>query len=381
MTPTFDFDRIIDRRGADSLKWLGCEASDTIPMPVADMDFASPPEVIEALHRRADHGVFGYAIAPREAVEAVVEALARDHAWDIEPSWIVWLPGVVPGIGCCCRMLEPGDAAVTFTPIYPPFLDPSILAGRAQARIPLTEGPLRWKIGFDALESSTPANARLLMLCNPQNPTGTVLSRTDLEHLAGFALSRDMVIMSDEIHCDLILDPARRHIPTATLSPDVAARTVTFMAPSKTYNLAGLGCAFAVIPDPTLRRRFRGAAGECLPFVNAFGYAACAAAYRHGEPWRLALLDYLRGNRDLVESEVRAMPGLAMRRVEATYLAWIDGRGARWPNPAAACLDAGVRVLDGSLFGAPGFARLNFGCPRARLAEALRRIRSALNAT
>ena len=374
----FDFDRIIERRGTDSFKWWGCEGSDILPLPVADMDFAAPPAVIEALHRRVDHGVFGYARAPRGAVEAATAALARDHGWVIDPSWIVWIPGVVTGLGLCCRMLAPDEATVTFVPVYPPFLDNSVLAGRPQTRVPLAGRGGRWEIDFDSLEALTPPSARLLMLCTPQNPTGTVLPRRDVERLAAFALGRGMTILSDEIHCDLVLDPARRHVVTATLAPAVAARTITLMAPSKTYNLPGLGCAFAVIPDATLRRGFRAAAGEFVPNVNALGYAACEAACREGAPWRAALLDYLRGNRDLVQAEVASMPGLSMNPVEATYLAWIDARRSGLADPARAFLAAGVKLVDGALFGAPGFVRLNFGCPRARLAEALRRMRSAL---
>jgi cystathionine beta-lyase len=374
----FDFDRIIERRGTDSFKWWGCEDRDLIPLPVADMDFAAPPAVIEALRRRVDHGIFGYARAPHGVVEAVVEALDRDHGWRVEPPWITWIPGVVTGLGICCRMLAPAEGTVTFVPVYPPFLDNSVLAARPQTRVPLGDRGGRWEIDFDALAALTPPSARLLMLCSPQNPTGTVLARADLERLAAFAMERGMTILSDEIHCDLVLDRSRRHIVTASLGPEVAARTVTLMAPSKTYNLPGLGCAFAVIPDAALRRRFREAAGEFVPGVNIMGFAACEAAYRHGGPWRAALLDYLRGNRDLVQAEIASMPGLAMNPVEATYLAWIDCRRSGLADPVRAFLDAGVKLVDGARFGAPGFVRLNFGCPRARLAEALRRMRLAL---
>ncbi|MBU4459250.1 MAG: PatB family C-S lyase [Verrucomicrobia bacterium] len=375
----FDFDSVIERRGTDSFKWWGCEDRDILPLPVADMDFAAPPAVLEALHRRVDHGIFGYGRATRGVAEAVVGALDRDHGWRVDPAWIVWLPGVVPGLGVGCRMLAPAEAAVTFTPVYPPFLDDSVLAGRPQALVPLENRGGRWEIDFDLLAVSTPPNARLLMLCSPQNPTGTVVGRADLERLAAFALERGMTILSDEIHCDLVLDSGRPHTVTASLGPEIAALTITLMAPSKTYNLPGLGCAFAVIPDGALRRAFRAAAGEFVPWVNVMGFAACEAAYRDGGPWRAALLDYLRGNRDLVQAEVGSMPGLSMNPVEATYLAWIDCRPAGLADPAGAFLAAGVKLMDGARFGAPGFVRLNFACPRARLAEALRRMRSALS--
>ena len=379
---TFDFDRVIERRGTDSFKWGAHAGRDVIPLPVADMDFASPPAVIEALRRRVDHGVFGYARPTPETVEAVVAAIERDYAWRIDPSWIVWLPGIVAGLAVAARMTAPGDPVLTFTPVYPPFLDPTVTDGRALIRVPMTEDPPgRWTMDPDRLAAAAPEGAAgLLMLSHPQNPTGRAFRRDELERLAEVCLRRGWIVASDEIHCDLVLEPGVRHIPFATLSPELAARTVTFMSPSKTYNVSGLSCAYALIPDAGLRRRFLATMGETVPNVNALGLAACGAALRDGVAWRAALLDYLRGNRDRVAGAVAAMPGLRMGPVEATYLAWVDTRAAGLgDDPVAAFLEGGVLLMDGRRFDGPGFVRLNFGCPRATLDEALRRMAATVS--
>ena len=375
----FNFDRPIDRRGTDSLKWGRYTGRDVLPMWVADMDFASPPAVLEALHRRVDHGIFGYAQPTDDAVAAVVEALARDHDWTIHPEWLVWLPGLVSGINMACRLATEDDASVvTCTPAYPPFLRAPGHAGRRLTRIPMAESDTRWEVDFERLDSETPADARVLLLCNPHNPTGRVFNRAELERLAELAARRDWIVCSDEIHCGLVLEPGLRHIPFAALSPAAAERSITLMAPSKTYNIAGLACAFAVVPDPEMRRSFRRAGGEIVPPVNALGFAACAAAYREGGAWRAAALDYLRANRDAVGAAVAGLRGFAWKPPEATFLAWLDVRAAGLDDPQRLFERAGVGLQAGAEFGQPGFLRLNFGCPRATLDEAFARMRRAL---
>ena len=374
---SFDFDRIIDRRGTDSAKWAAAAREDLIPMPVADMDFAPPPAVIGALQRRLDHAVYGYAHSPSETLDAVVFALERDYGWRVDPSWIFFMPGVVPGLQLGCRMMPSDARIITFVPVYPPFLSPSVLSGRAQVRVPLAETADRFEIDYDRLEHEVPSGPGLLLWCHPQNPTGRVFPRRELERVAEFCLRRDLLLLSDEIHCDLILHSKERHTPTASLSSDVAARTVTLMAPSKTYNIPGLCAAFAVIPDAGLRRRFVAEAASPDPPVNVFGYRACAAAYRDGAEWRAALLDYLRANERVVREEIEATRGLRMHPVEATYLAWVDARGLDVEDPASHFRRYGVELSDGRAFGAPGWVRLNFGCPRSTLCEGLRRVRAA----
>jgi cystathionine beta-lyase len=375
----FDFDRPIERRGTGSLKWEKYAGRDVIPLWVADMDFAAPPVVVEALQRRIEHGVFGYTQAPPELVEVIRERLLRLYDWRVEADWLVWLPGLVTGLNVACRAVgAEGDDVLTHVPIYPPFLSAPELSGRQTIRVPLAEKGGRWRIDFELLEQLVTPRSRLFLLCNPQNPTGRVFSRTELGRFAAFCQRHELIICSDEIHCDLILEPACRHRPTASLGPEVAERTITLMAPSKTFNLPGLGCSFAIIGNDALRRRFRRVMAGIVPYVNLFGYTAALAAYRDGGPWLEALLDYLRGNRDLVRQAVDALPGLSMAPVEATYLAWIDARALDLEDPAAFFEAAGVGLSDGAEFGRPGFVRLNFGCPRPLLVQGLERMASAL---
>jgi len=381
----FDFDRIIDRRSLPSEKWGRYAGRDVLPLWVADMDFAAPPAVIEALHRRIDHGVFGYTDAWPSLVEAVVEGLRRDHGWAIEPDWLVWLPGVVTGFNLACSIAgEAGDGIVTAAPVYPPFLSAPGNTGRVLQRCDLMLADGRWQWDWDALERTADARSRMLLLCSPHNPVGRVFDETELRRLTEFAARHDLLICSDEIHCGLVLDEDRPHRPIAALDEAVAKRTITLMAPSKTWNIPALYCAFAVIPDAALRRRYRHAMRGLIPHVNVLGMVATEAAYRDGGPWRASLLDYLRGNRARVLKAVAAMPGLAATPPEATYLAWIDCRGmmaARGiEEPAAFFEAAGVGLSDGRYFGAPGWLRLNFGCPRATLDEALARMAAALSA-
>jgi cystathionine beta-lyase len=373
----YDFDRVVDRRGTDSAKWSRYAGQDVLPLWVADMDFAAPPAVLEALHRRVDHGVFGYCEPWPSLVESVQEHLAREYAWSIEPSWIVWLPGLVTGLHVACRAVD--GSAFTATPIYPPFLS----APRTLVTAPLARGEARWSWDFAAVEAALAPDTRLFLLCHPHNPVGRVWEEAELRAIADLAERRDLVVCSDEIHCGLVLDPGRRHRPFASLGEHAARRSVTLMAPSKTFNLPGLGCAFAVVPDAHLRGRFRRAMRGIVPHVNVLGLVACEAALRRGGEWRHALIEYLRGNRDRVLAAVGAMPGLRATSVEATYLAWIDARGSGIPRPQQVFEAAGVGLSDGADFGPGeqyrGFVRLNFGCPRATLDEALSRMRRGLH--
>jgi cysteine-S-conjugate beta-lyase len=376
----FDFDKVIDRSGTGSEKWEKYVGKNIIPMWVADMDFRSPPAVIEALQRRVDHGVFGYTRATPGVVVAVVDMLERDFGWTIDPEWLVWLPGLVCGLNVTCRAIgEEGDEVLTLVPVYPPFLSAPRYAKRGLVRVPLIEAANRWSLDFDRLKASVTPHSRLFMLCNPHNPVGRVFEQSELVKLAELCLEADMVICADEIHCGLVLDPGKHHIPFATLGPEVAERTITLMAPSKTFNLAGLGCAFAVIPSESLRRRFLQAKAGIVPMINPYGYLAAEVAYRNCEEWRQALIAYLRGNCTVVEHALKKMPGgLSMAPVEGTYLAWIDVRRAGMEEPVRFFEEAGVGLQDGRDFDGAGFVRLNFGCPRSVLEEGLKRMQRAL---
>jgi cysteine-S-conjugate beta-lyase len=375
----YDFDEIIDRRGTASEKWDRYRGRDIIPLWVADMDFRSPPAVIEALHERVSHGIFGYTRPPEGLAQAVIDALFAEFGWQVRKEWITWLPGLVTGLNVCCRAVgEPEDEIISFTPVYPPFMSAPPLAGRTLVKVPLQFSQGSWGLDREALERAVTPKTRLLLLCSPHNPVGRVWTRQELASLAEFSNRHDLVICSDEIHAGLVLDEDARHIPMATLSPETDRRTITLMAPSKTFNVPGLGCSFAIVSDDTLRRSFRKAMGRIVPHVNLLGYTAAEAAYRYGEGWRQELIAYLRGNRDLVAREVAAMPGLSVAPVEATYLAWIDVRAAGIEDPVGFFEQAGVGLSGGADFGMPGFVRLNFGCPRPLLAEALRRMRASL---
>ncbi|MFZ1982856.1 MAG: PatB family C-S lyase, partial [Desulfatitalea sp.] len=353
-----------------------------IPMWVADMDFASPPAVIQALHQRVDHKIFGYGEPDPRLKELICDHLLQSHQWVISPEWIVWLPGLVTGLNVACRSVgRPGAGVLTMTPVYPPFFTAPGFAGKRLQTNALTFCDKRWQVDFEALRHAMDAKTALFLLCNPHNPTGRVFTRNELEALADLCLRANLTICADEIHCDLVLEPGCKHLPMAALAPEVARRTITLMAPSKTFNIPGLGCAYAVISDPKLRSRFKRAMDGIVPHINLFGFVAAQAAYAHGKPWWVALLKYLRGNRDLVYQAVQQMESLSMGPVEATYLAWIDARQGSFQDPARFFEQSGVGLSDGTFFGAPGFVRLNFGCPRSLLQTALQRMTHAVKLT
>jgi cystathionine beta-lyase len=374
--PIFNFDHAIDRRGGDSIKWNKYAGRDVLPLWIADMDFAAPPAVVAALEQRVAQAYFGYAEPWPSLVAAVLDHLQREYHWAVESSSLVWLPGLVTGLNVACRAVE--GSVLTTTPVYPPFLSAPRLSGRSLLTAPLGFNEGHWGWDFPALEAALTPDTRLLLLCHPHNPVGRAWSEAELIELAAFCERHDLIVCSDEIHCGLLLDGAPRHIPLAMINDQIARRSITLMAPSKTYNVPGLGCAFAIIPDATLRRRFLSAMNGIVPHVNVLGLAACEAAYRDCDDWHKALITYLSGNRDRVEAAVAGMPGLAMTHVEATYLAWIDARVLGVDDPASFFEKTGVGLSRGDDFGLPGWVRLNFACPRVTLDAALARMHSAV---
>jgi len=365
---TFDFDAPVERAGTWSLRW-DRYGPEVIPLWVADTDFRAAPAVLHALSERIRHGVFGYTSAPDALREAIVARCAQRYAWRIDPSWIVFLPGVVPGLHLAARRLVPPDGhALIPAPVYQHFKRAVELAPRAFAEVPLLLHEGRWVLDEDDLKSHPHSTA--FFLCNPQNPGGTVFRRAELERIA--AATGAMTIVSDEIHCDLVLEPGLRHVPIASLAPEVSRRTVTLMSANKAFNFPAAGCAWAVAEDPRLREAFAAEMrSHLLPSPSVFGYAATLAAYRDGEGWLAAQIEYLRGNLDLVLKSLV----LPTARPEATYLAWIDCSSVE--NAFELFLKRGVALSPGAQFGAPGFVRLNFGTQRARLEQALERMRSA----
>lgn len=392
---TFDFDHAPARAGTDSQKWQKYADRDVLPMWVADMDFKVPPVVLEALHRRVDHGIFGYARPLKSTVDAVVEVMARRYQWTIDPAWIVWLPGLVVGLNVTAQAFaQPGEEVLTLTPVYPPFMTAPRNSGRSTVQVPWSYEPAtkndgpgyqgRWTIDWAALEAAVTPRTKVFFLCNPHNPLGRVWRRAELVQLAEFCVRHHLILCSDEIHGDLILDAGLSHIATGSLGEEISRRTVTLMAPSKTYNVPGLGTSFAIIPDPALRAQFVRATAGIMAEVNALGYVACEAAYRDGEPWRQQLLTYLRGNRDFVVDFVaRELPGVCIEApIEATYLAWLNVANLKLADPAAHFEAHGVGLSDGAYFGSPKgrHVRLNFGCSKTTLTEGLHRMKRAISA-
>ena len=375
----FDFDTPIDRRDTASIKWDKYKGRDVFPLWVADMDFACAPAVVEALHHRVDHPIYGYSDPSAELAGTVVAYLQREYAWKIEPDWIVWLPGLVVGLNVVCRAFgEPGDDVLTATPVYHPFLSAPVNSARNVVRVPMSEENGVWRWDIAALKHAITPRSRLLLLCNPHNPVGRVFTREELRAIAEVCERHALTLCSDEIHCGLILDADKPHVPVASMGEHIAHRTVTLMSASKTFNLPALGCAYAIASTPALRTAIRTAMAGIVHHVGMMGYIATLAAYREGKEWQTALLDYLRGNRDLVEREIGSIPALRIWHAEATYLSWIDARALPINNAQEFLEEAGVGLYDGALFGAPGFLRLNFACPRSLLEQALERISRAL---
>jgi cystathionine beta-lyase len=378
---TFNFDQWIDRHHSDSLKWRKYGDRDILPLWVADTDFRSPPAVIEALQQRVEHGVFGYGAEPNALIDIVIERMAKRYNWRIEADWLVLLPGVVAGLNLCVRAFtSPGEGTIAPTPIYPPFRLAAQWADRSQINLQMRLEAQRWTMDLTAAEMQLSGNEKLLMLCNPQNPGGTVYRRDELTAQLRFAQRHDLIVCSDEIHCDLILEPGLQHIPFATLDEDAAQRSITLISPSKTFNIAGLGASLAIIPNKALRQRFNEVRRGIVPSVDILALTAATAAWRDGQSWLDAQLDYLRRNRDWLCAQVNALPGLNVAPPEATYLAWISARLPNVPSPALWFEQHGLGLSPGRDFGDDGFVRFNFGCTRATLEEAVTRLERAVAA-
>lgn len=378
----YDFDTPVSRHGTGSLKWQKYVDTDILPFWVADMDYASAPEIVDALRERVNHQVFGYTVPFEEVTNEVVAYLARVHDYRIDPDWLVWLPGLVQGLNLICRSVgNSGDAVMTATPIYPPFRSSPVFSDRKRIEVPCKYNDDRWVLDIEGMEAAVTPETKLFLFCSPYNPIGRAFNREELEAVVDFCKRHDLVLCSDEIHCDLILDEDTSHICTAKIDENVGDRLVTFMSPSKTYNLPGLACAYAIIPDDSIRNAFKHALRGLVTEINCFGYAGCHAAYKYGESWRQQLIPYLRTNRDRLFSYVAEhMPEIKMWPLEATYLAWMDVRGLDLDDPVAYFESFGVGLSNGSDFGMPGYVRFNFGCTYAMLEEGLERMNRAMQA-
>lgn len=379
MPDLFNFDALIDRRNSDSIKWDKYKGTDILPLWVADTDFKAPPAVIEALRIRVEDGVYGYTHVPDRLIELVVERMQRLYGWQIEAEWIVWVPGVVSALNLACRSVGDGPVMVPSV-IYPHFPEAPLQIDREPQPIPVVQNNKRWVIDLQWMAENLDGQSKLLLFCNPHNPGGSVYTHAELTRLAELAERHDFVVTSDEIHCDLVLEPGLQHIPIASLDETIARRSITLMSVSKSFNLAGLSCSYAIIPDRELRQKFNYQSVGIISYMNLFGLTAMQAAYEHGDDWNRQLLDYLRGNRDYLLREINAIKGLRLDPIESTYLAWIDVSELQLNDPPGFFEQAGVGMSPGAEFGDACFLRLNFGCPRAMLEEAVLRIRNAVNA-
>ena len=350
---THDFDTVLSREGTASMKWDRYKGRDVLPFWVADMDFAVAPVIRDALAARLAHPVFGYTLAPDGLAPAVQAHLLREFGWTIDPDWLVWLPGVVPGLAASCRAFcDDGDEVLVNPPIYQHFYDSHDERRQTLLRVPLQrDGTGRWSWDIEAMRAACTPRTRLLMLCSPHNPTGTVFRQDELDALAAFVHEQDLIVISDEIHCDLVIDRDAHHLPTAFACPSIADRCVTLMSGSKTWNIAGLNCSFAIVPDAALRERFAAACRSLLPMVPPLAYVATEAAYRDGGAWREALIDYLAGNLALIRSVLEPVTTLKVQPLQATYLAWIDATALGLEDTQGEMERRGIGLCSGEQFG------------------------------
>lgn len=376
-----EFDQLVDRRHSNSTKWEKYKDRDVIPMWIADMDFKAPQPVIDQLSQLTRMGVYGYTDPPVELVEVLLQQLQSKYSWSVSEQDLVFIPGVVPGLNIACRgLVSDGEAILTATPTYPPFLLAPRHVGRDLIRVPVDEQDGVYYYPTQKLAEAITSNTRMLLLCNPFNPIGRALTSDELNGIVDLCLEHNLLLCSDEIHCDLVYD-SRSHVPVATINPAIEDSLVTLMGPGKTYNLAGIGGAVAIIKNPVLREAFVAASAGITGGLNLYSYSAMLAAYRDCADWRKELVAYLEGNRDYLQQRIAKIPNISVNDVEATYLAWIDVRALALADPQAFFEQAGVGLAEGEQYDGPGFMRLNFGCPRSVLAEACDRIENAVRLT
>lgn len=377
-----DFDSIIDRRCTESFKWH-YYPEDVLPMWLADMDFKAPEPVIQALTERVNHGVFGYGSRLKGLDDAILQHLVHFFDWTVNPEDLNFVCGVVTGfVHAIYSLTEPGESVLIQTPIYPPILRAPHATGRVAVhnRLILKEDG-KYEIDFDDFEEKVASGVKLFILCNPHNPVGRVFTREELTKMAEICLKYNVWICSDEIHNDLIFS-GYQHIPIANLSPDAAQITVTYLAPSKTFNIAGLSTSVVIAENPVIKDRLSQTLSMLLGHPNILGLHAARAAYLHGRPWLREVMHYLQANRDYLVNYVNEnLPGIRMWSPEGTFLGWMDCRQLEVESPYRFFLDeAKVGFNDGISFGedGQGFLRINFGCPRAMLDEGLDRMKTAL---
>ena len=375
----FDFDTEYDRRVTSSSKWTKYGERDILPFWVADMDFATPEFILDAIRSRLEHPVVGYTDLPDELIGTFVDWADRLYGWRVHPDWLVPLTSLVPGLNASVRCVgNDGDASLAMTPIYPPFLKTAEINHQRRLTSTLVMQGDQWVMDFDDIERKTKdESARTILLCNPQNPTGRIYTRSELQSLAEICRRTNTVIVSDEIHWGICLEQGLNHIPIATLGDEIEENTITLISHTKSYNIAGLKSAFAVIRNPDIRRRFEDAKSGWISSVSPLAFAAATAAYNDDSTWLTELQTYLRANRDLLADSVCQRDNLAMAPIEGTHLGWIDARRIPVKDHAAYFEAHGLGLSDGVEFGAPGFVRFNFAAPKSVLEQGIKRLETA----
>lgn len=387
----YNFDEVIDRKNTDSMKWSASYlerhfgSADCVPLWVADMDFRTAQPVIDAVTERAGHGIYGYALPGDEFYEAVIKWQKRRNGWEVKKEWIVFSPGIVPALWHIVRTFcSPGEKVILQSPVYYPFYKVIEDNGCQVINNRLINNGGRYEMNFDELEKqAADGSVRMMILCSPHNPVGRVWTKEELRRVSEICFANDVLLVSDEIHSDLVFRP-NVHTPAASLSEELMMNTITCMAPSKTFNLAGVQVSDVIVPDRRLRRRLAGSLKSAGVMPNVFGLAAQTAAYNEGEEWLEQLLEYLAGNLDFMENFITSeLPEVKFRRPEGTYLAWLDFSGYGFTTEELQNRmknKAGVALDDGYIFGDGGepCQRINFACPRSVLIKAMERLRKGV---
>ena len=387
----YNFDEVIDRKNTDSMKWSASYlerhfgSADCVPLWVADMDFRTAQPVIDAVTERAGHGIYGYALAGDEFYEAVIKWQKRRNGWEVKKEWIVFSPGVVPALWHIVRTFcSPGEKVILQSPVYYPFYKVIEDNGCQVINNRLINNGGRYEMNFEELErQAEDSSVKMMILCSPHNPVGRVWTKEELRRVSEICFANDVLLVSDEIHSDLVFRP-NVHTPAASLSEELMMNTITCMAPSKTFNLAGVQVSDVIVPDRRLRRRLAGSLKSAGVMPNVFGLAAQTAAYNEGEEWLEQLLEYLAGNLDFMENFITSeLPEVKFRRPEGTYLAWLDFSGYGFTTEELQNRmknKAGVALDDGYIFGDGGepCQRINFSCPRSVLIKAMERLRKGV---
>jgi cysteine-S-conjugate beta-lyase len=375
----FDFDTPTNRLNTDSIRWDTFDSKGVLPLWVADMDFQSPHCVIDALRKRVLSGIYGYTHSPNQFNQRIAHYLFEQYQWIVDPDWIVILPSVVSGLYTAVQQLTEADQNVLIpNPVYHHLRLACTSSNRAYQEMVLELDKERWVIPIKTLQSLVNSGTKLALFCNPQNPGSTVFTRNELQSFGEFCLQNNLWICSDEIHSGLVLDDSKNHIPLASISSEISYRTVTLMSLNKTFNFPGIGLAWAVAENPMLRKAMQVGLHQTITSPSLLAYTATMAAMEEGEPWRKALIQYLRINRDLIQEKINNIHGLKISKLEGSYLAWIDCTKMH-ENPYQKLLTAGLATSPGNQFNRDGFIRLNFGTQKYRLLRALEIIESSFN--